>query len=259
MPPPAAARSVRPLPLVLALLVLLPGCLSGEKSPPAPSTPSETTDDASLRPVTQRFTGTALGTPAQPYVKEFPFPVPSGAVGLNGTLSWSLPAARLGLQLLDPDGKVVMEGYRDAEGRLVVATVEPPKPGEWRYRVTSTVAVNVSFQLDAVAELIVPASNVDRQTRVVGARSFYEVNLILEKDASFNFTFTSTGPVAWDVHSHPKSGVKYWQEGRGTEASQSFTAPERGVYSILFENEGATDVEVRYEVTGRFRLHSHSG
>jgi hypothetical protein len=252
---------VRLLPAVLALLVLLPGCLSSSEEPPAaPSAqPDTTTDDASLRPLTQQFTGTATATPAQPYTKEFPFAVPSGAVGVNGTLSWSVPAARMGLELVDPDGKVVERGYQDAEGRLVVATVEPPMPGEWKYRVTSTVAVNVSFRLDAVAELIVPADNVDRQTRTVGAASFYEINLILEKDAGLNFTFSSTGPVAWDVHSHPKSGVKYWHQGRGTEAAQSFTAPERGVYSILFENEGAADVEVRYDVTGRFRLHSHSG
>lgn len=260
--PPGGADGVRPVPLVLALaaLVLLPGCLSGaDDAPAAPTPPSVRTDDASLRPVTQQFTGTAMGSPAQPGVYEFPFDVPSGAVGLNGTLTWGSPAARFGLELVDPDGTVVERGYRDAEGRLVVATVEPPRPGKWTYRVNATLAVNVSFKVDAVAELIVPAENVDRQTRTIGAASFYEINLILEKGAGFNFTYTSTGPVKWDVHSHPKGGVKYWHEGEGTQASQGFTAPERGVYSILFENPGATDVQVQYEVVGRFRLHSHSG
>ena len=251
---------MRPLPLVLALVLLAAGCVSDE-APAGPSPPAdERTDEAGLRPVSQRFTGTATGTPAQPGVYEFPFQVPSGAVGLNGTLSWTgPPGPRFALALLDPDGKVVETGRVDASGNVVLATVEPPGPGEWRYRVTATLGVNVSFALDAVAELLVPAQNVDRQTRTVGAAGFYEINLILEKDASFSFTFSSTAPVKWDVHSHPKGGVKYWHEGVGTEGGVPFTAPERGVYSVLFENPGAVDAEVRYEIVGRFRLHSHSG
>ena len=259
MPPLGAAAGVRRLSLVLLLLALLPGCLSGEAPQGPPAQPDARTDDASLRPVTERFTGTATGTPAQPGAYEFAFTVPSGAVGLNGTLAFDDPAARLGLELVGPDGPVVERGRADADGNLVVATVEPPKPGEWKYRVTATLAVNAPFTLDAVAELIVPADNVDRRTLTLGAASFYEINLILEKDAAFNFTFSSTGPVKWDVHSHPKGGVKYWYEGEGTEGAQSFTAPDRGVYSVLFENPGATDVQLHYEVRGRFRLHSHSG
>lgn len=253
---------MRPLPPALvAALVLASGCISSE-SPPADEgqgAPDLRTDEAGLRPIEESFTGTATGTPAQPGVYEFPFVVPSGAVGLNGTLSTSAAGARLGLALVDPDGKVAESGYRDADGNLVVATVEPPKPGEWKYRVTATLAVNAPFRLDAVAELIVPADNVDRKTMTLGAASFYEINLILEQDASFNVSFTSSGPVKWDVHSHPGGRVKYWHEDEGTEGETSFTAPERGVYSVLFENAGATDVELRYEVVGRFRLHSHGG
>lgn len=249
---------MRVLPFALAAL-LLPGCLSPDAPAPGQPAPDLRTDDASMRAVSETFTGVATGTPAQPGTYEFPFTVPSGAVGLNGTLTWEGPAARFRLELLDPDGKLVETGRADADGAVVLATVEPPKKGEWTYRVTALLGVNVSFTLVATADLIVPENNVDRRTMQLGAASFYEINLILEKDASFNFTFTSSGPVKWDVHSHPKGGVKYWHEGEGTEAAQGFTAPERGVYSVLFENAGATEVRLSYEVAGKFRLHSHSG
>lgn len=242
-----------------ALLLLLPGCFSPDEAAPEGPAPDVRTDDASSRAISETFTGVGTGTPAQPGVYEFPFNVPSGAVGINGTLTWQGPAARFRLELLDPDGKVVETGRTDADGAMVLATVEPPKKGEWKYRVSAMLGVNVSFSLVATAELIVPENNVDRRTMQLGGRSFYEINLILEKGASFNFTFTSGGPITWDIHSHPPGGVKYWHEGTGTEASQGFTAPDRGVYSVLFENEGATDVPLQYEITGRFRLHSHSG
>lgn len=252
--------SVRPLLLSLVLLSLLAsGCFGGEPPADTPPAPDQRTDAASLRPVTESFSGTAMGNPAQPGVQEFPFQVPSGAVGLNGTLTWSSPAARFRLELLDPSGKVVETGRVESAGRMVLATVEPPKPGEYKYRVTAMVAVNVPFTLDVAADLIVPENNVDRRTMTLGAASFYEINLILEKDASFNVSFTASAPIKWDVHSHPEGRVKYWHQAEGTEGQLTFTAPSRGVYSVLFNNPGATDVQLQYEVMGRFRMHSHAG
>lgn len=250
----------------LALALVLAGCMAGEVPDPTPPA-DERTDDASLRPVTERFSGTATGTPAAPDVHEFPFDVPRGAVGVNGTLSFSQPtssvpvrqASGFALELFDPDGESVARGYRDVNGNLIVATVEPPKPGTWTFVVTATSALQASFTLDAVAELIVPEHNVLTQTIRLGQRSFFEINLILEKDASFVFSFNSTGPVRWDVHSHPPEGLKVWESGEGTSATYSFTAPERNVYSIMWENPGALAVDLTYHVDGKFRVHSHSG
>lgn len=253
--PPSAKLVV-----LLVLSLLSAGCLARDDGGgDDPLAPDERTDDASLRPLAETFSGTATGNPAMQGQYDFPFEVPSGAVGLNGTLSWDGPVARMRLELLDPSGKVAETGRADPDGRVVLATVDPPKPGTWTYRVTAIMAVNVPFTLEAVADLIVPAQNVDRQTRTLGAASFYEINLILEEGASFNFSFEATGPVKWDVHSHPPGGVKYWQEGEGESGGASFTAPSRAVYSVLFENPGAQDLTLRYEILGRFRLHSHSG
>lgn len=251
----------------LALVLALVGCLSGDA--PSADAPREevATDDASTRPVTQSFSGTAVGTPAMPYEEAFPFDVPRGAVGVNGTLAWEkppvAPPSGLGdafeLELVDPDGETVATGYPDVNGHLIVVTVEPPKSGTWTFVVRANVAASSPFTLDAVAELIVPKDNEVVKTVSLGQASFYEVNLILEQDASFRFSYNASDSVNWDVHSHPPEGLKEWETGAGTTAEYAFTAPHRDVYSILWENPGALPVDLSFEVRGTFRMHSHSG
>lgn len=255
-------------PAALLAILLTAGCLGG----PAPEedAPREdvATDAASLRPIAQQFAGSATGSPAAPYEERFTFDVPRGAVGVNGTLTYERPPAsvplratqQLALDLLDPDGEVASSGYEDVDGRIIVATVDPPKAGTWTFVVSSRAApVGVPYTLDAVAELIVPEHNLVAKTVRLGQRSFYEVNLILEKDASFTFSFNASAPVRWDVHSHPPSGLKEWETGEGATGGMSFTAPDRDVYSVLWENPGALPADLRFEVGGKFRMHSHSG
>ena len=255
MPRPGLALA---LALAFAPALALAGCLAQEEAPGAVPQ-DQVTDAATLRPIEEQFTGTAVGTPAAPFSEDFGFEVPRGAVGVNGSLSWSDPLARMDIALLDPDGEIIAEGYPDVNGELVVVTVEPPSPGTWTFRVTSDLAVSVPFTVDAAAELIVPENNVAAKTVELGQASFYEVNLILEEGASFVFGFNSTDAVRWDVHSHPPEGLKEWDAGEGTTGGASFTAPHRDVYSILWENPGALPTELDFQITGKFRLHSHSG
>ena len=244
--------------LALVLVVLLAGCVGEEPASQEAPQDDVRTDDMSSRTLEADFSGTALGTPAQPQVHEFPFSVPTGAVGVNATLAWDSPAARFELALVDPDGEVAAEGYPETEGRLVAATLDPPRSGEWTMRVTATLAVNVPFTLHAVAELIVPDDNLVRQTATLRTPGFNEVNVIMEANATFTFAYNATGDVKWDVHSHPPEGVKYWDQGTSASHAGSFTAPERGIYSLLFQNQGAVPVEITFEMRGRFRLHSHA-
>lgn len=243
--------------LALVLALVAAGCLDAPAAEEAPL-PDTQTDGADLRPIEASFSGTAMGNPASPFLEEFTFDVPQGAVGINATLSWSDPVARFGLELVDPYGELVEEGYPEQDGVLRVATLEPPASGTWVLRVTSDLSVNVPFALEAVAELLVPQDNVVRTTAQMNAGTFREINVIMEANATFRFTFEASGDVNWDVHSHPESGVKYWDEGTGTSHEGSFTAPERGIYSLLFENAGALPVDITYEMTGAFRLHSHA-
>ena len=253
-------------PLVLALALLLAGCVTTPEAPPTPPADVQT-DDAGTRPIVEQFSGTSTGTPNAPDEQTFEFDVPRGAVGVNGTLSYERPPASapfglsepFELALVDPRGEVVAEGYLDAEGRLIVATIEPPRPGVWSFVVRGIATVQTPFTLDAVAELIVPEDNVVAKTMELGQRSFYEVNLILEEGASFRFSFNASAPVAWDVHSHPPEGVKYWKQGESASDGWEFEAPARDVYSILWENPGALPADLSFEVHGKFRIHSHSG
>ena len=245
--------------VLLLALALVAGCLGEEEAPAPAPVGNVQTDDATLRPIEERFEGAATGTPASPGVYDFPFEVPSGAVGVNGTLAWSSPVTRITLQLLDPQGEVVDEGYPDVNGHLIVATVEPPRPGAWTFRVSSDLAVEDPFTLDAVAELIVPANNVVAKQLSLGQRGFYEVNLILEANATFTFSYNSTQPLRWDIHSHPPEGLKEWETGEGTTGGTTFTAPARSGYSILWENTAALPADVDLQVVGAFRIHSHAG
>lgn len=256
---------MRILSTILAVL-LVAGCLAKDEAPDTPRADTQT-DDAGSRPIVQTFDGTSTGTAATPDVQSFVLTVPRGAVGVNGTLSFDRtgPALPVGatrpfqFELVDPDGEVVAEGYQDVEGRLIVATVEPPKAGDWTFVVRGVAAVNSAFHLETVAELIVPAQNVVAKTLSLGQRSFYEVNLILEANASFAFSFNASAPVVWDIHSHPPAGVKEWQTGEGPTGAAQFTAPARDVYSVLWENTGALPADLSFEIGGAFRIHSHSG
>ncbi len=243
--------------LLLGLVLAFAGCIGGPTAPEEPG-PDAKTNDASIRAISENFTGTALGTPTTPYSQELEFTVPQGAVGINATLKWSAPVARFTLTLIDPQGETVEQGYPEQTGVLRIATLDPPRSGTWTFVVGSTASVNVPWTLEAIAELIVPQDNLVRTTARMEGTTFREVNVIMEENATFNFTFAASAPVKWDVHSHPPEGVKYWQEGQDASKSGAFTAPARGIYSLLFENDGATAIDITYEMMGAFRLHSHA-
>lgn len=247
---------VRPL-LLVALALVAAGCLGPEAAPATPPADAKT-DAMGLRAISQEFSGTALGTPATPYNQSFTLDVPTGAVGVNATLAWSDPVARFMLDLVDPDGETMAKGYPESDGRLVAATVDPPRSGTWTFFVRSSLAANVPFTLNATAELIVPDDNLVRQTTTLQTPGFNEVNVIMEANASFAFSFNASAPIHWDVHSHPGTEVKYWQQGTDASKTSSFTAPERGIYSLLFSNDSPVPAELSFEMRGKFRLHSHA-
>lgn len=243
--------------LALLLAALAAGCVS-EVPVAAPRTEDARTDDMSSRVLEADFSGSALATPAAPQAHEFPFDVPTGAVGVNATLTWTAQAARFQLVLVDPDGEERARGATEKAGQMSAATVDPPRSGTWTLRVVASVAVNAPFNLHAAAELIVPEDNLVRQTTTLRTPGFNEVNVIMEANHTFTFAFNATGDVKWDVHSHPGNQVKYWDQGTAASHAGSFTAPERGIYSLLFQNQGAVPVELTFEMRGRFRLHSHA-
>jgi hypothetical protein len=56
--------------------------------------------------------------------------------------------------------------------------------------------------------------------------------------------------IAWDVHSHDHSGgTKIHDKGTGGDGTVEFTAPEDGVFSVLWKNKGSTATPLDVSVT----------
>lgn len=249
---PRAAPRVRLL-TGLVLVALLSGCAAVSPTPatPSPIAPPE------AAPIERVFHGVANATRGHPFDANFSVEVPAGAAGLNGTLSWRPSEAHPRLTLVDPSGNLTEVGYPPAPGVLVVVTTRPPVPGNWSFRVTAEFAVNASFTLDTFLEPVVPAHNAFAQNITLAPRSIFEVNVVLDKNASMRYAFDASAPLAWDVHSHRDVSTVEWRNGTSARESGTFTSPALGVYSLLLEDRGDSPIAIDIRVEGAFRMHSH--
>jgi hypothetical protein len=104
------------------------------------------------------------------------------------------------------------------------------------------------------------AALANSHTFEVAPGKFAEANFRMGKDSTVTVTFAKgSGELAWDVHSHDHSGgTNIHDKGAGGAGSVSFTAPEDGVFSVLWRNEGAsaTPLEVSVELGDGASLHS---
>ncbi len=95
-----------------------------------------------------------------------------------------------------------------------------------------------------------PAVANDRSFQVEPGK-FAEANFKMKEGSTVAVTFSKgSADIAWDVHSHDHSGGrKIHDEGKGGEGTVEFTAPEDGVFSVLWNNGGSDptslDVSVR--------------
>lgn len=246
----------------VVLVLLLGGCL-GSSEPPAAARDggSHRTDAASERPLWTNATGRATASPAQPFQQEFPIDVPTGAVEVKVTLTWTpSPLNAFQLTLFDSEGKAIGRGFPEKDGQRSLATDAPPPSGRWKARVTSERALDAPFAVSARVSLLVPDRNTLEDTITLIGQGFAEVNLIMEDQAAFNYSFR-TDPattVAFNIHSHENGKTTYHAEGSYAEHRGSFAAPKRQIYSLLWENKGVGDVKLHYTVEGAFRVHSHS-
>jgi hypothetical protein len=76
-----------------------------------------------------------------------------------------------------------------------------------------------------------------------------EVNLSFRSASKARATFKASGPVAWNVHSHPASGLVEHQKGTTATGEIAFEPPSPGVYSFMWKNDGATPVTLEINVS----------
>lgn len=98
---------------------------------------------------------------------------------------------------------------------------------------------------------------------LVGERSwnlnpsqFAEANLAMNATHTVRAEFTASRELQWNIHSHNSSTNQQviHQNGTSQFGSIEFTAPENGIFSIMWTNRGLAaatlNVEIRGEATG---------
>jgi hypothetical protein len=94
---------------------------------------------------------------------------------------------------------------------------------------------------------------------VVEPGKFAEIDLEMGHGATLAVAFTAAGgPLAWNVHSHAGEAVTTHAEGAGSDGEIRFTAPRAGLFSVLWQNDGAaaTRLTTRLTPTGPVRVRS---
>jgi hypothetical protein len=94
----------------------------------------------------------------------------------------------------------------------------------------------------------------------IASGEFAEVNFEMAKGSTVIVTFDAgSGGIVWDVHSHDSSGgTQIHDRGEGGSGRVEFTAPEDGIFSILWKNEDPTDspLDVAVSLDKGTRIHS---
>lgn len=264
---------MRPHLFVLATLALVgAGCLSG----PADIAASDAAITNTDRPWQRVHVFDGERGPADA-PSAFTFDVPTGATAIEALLTWRQPGAQLGFRLLDPDGEEAARGWNEAEGRAYVTNTHPVVPGEWTLEIFSeralaaAYAATVTIRSDApdhgpiTTTFVLPPRNLARELPAelrgtasgAFARDFAEVNLNMVPGNAFDFAWTSTREVYFNVHYHGANGTTERPiEYRGASLEGNFTATKTEVYALLWRNEGTESVEIELEMDGAYRLHS---
>lgn len=247
---------------LLALSVLLGGCLTATPETPAakPADHAGMVMDSSRGESILLKDAIAAATPLTPYNKTYPFTVGPGVLEVRVNLTWTSPLTDIQVQMLDPDGKDQGRGVKEASTMRGMATVDPPVRGAWKLVVTSTRAVQDSYAANLTLTDFIPGSSNLTQAVNVAAQGFAELNLIMEGNETFDYSWATRegGATKFNIHSHENGETKYHVEGSFAKTNGTFTAPKRQVYSLMWENTGVTSLTIDLKLEGRFRVHSHS-
>ena len=85
---------------------------------------------------------------------------------------------------------------------------------------------------------------------VVAPGKFAEANVHLDAGAIVDATYDATDLIQWNVHSHPGKDPVTHEQGEGTAGTIRFTAPKKGSYSILWQNDNSSAVKLTVTLKG---------
>ncbi len=116
------------------------------------------------------------------------------------------------------------------------------------------VAVAVAAQTQANIARATPFRS-DEKTVILAPGKGIEVKARMQAGDSFNFRWTSTGPVRADMHGEPTGGKEdeftdYWKQKDITSSQGSFTAPFAGTHGWYWKNREDKPVTVTVKLDG---------
>jgi hypothetical protein len=198
-------------------------------------------------------TGQLTSSPLQPASSTGSFTVPNGTVLMEATLLWTPAQYGLRLELTDPAGTTTTTagtaGSLDAE-------LDAPALGTWTYAISSDFAVNAQWTLSVRMSVLSDDEELLAGTRTVPPGQFFEVNTEMENHTAFYWSWSASGTVHFDVHSHFDDEVQSHVDEDAERGRGNFTNHRKGGYSLLWENTGTLPVTLDYRVWGDFTLDS---
>ncbi len=187
--------------------------------------------------------------------QRFEFEVPNGTTEVEGILTWSTPGAVLDFAFFDPSGRENGNGWGESDSHRYVTSTYDVVPGMWTAVVSIERGVDADFDLAVEARLGQPYGPISG-TYEVPANDFAEINLNMVPGDFFNFTWSASSEVYFNVHFHSNGTTDRPIETTATALDGRFVAPANEVYSMLWRNQGVLPVTVTFEVDGAYRLHS---
>ncbi len=197
---------------------------------------------------TYTFSGSLTSTAAAPRTQSGTFDVPAGIDSMTATLTWTPAQFDLSVLLTDPNGDHV-EARPSAE-------IQGPAPGQWRYVVRSDLAVDASWELTIVVGDGAP--NLLANTILLNPGVFYEINTMMDNNATiyFQWTIVEDAEVDFNLHTHFDDEVDYPIRYTAASGAGNYTAQREGGHSLMWENPGGTPLRLQYRVWGDYELDS---
>lgn len=87
------------------------------------------------------------------------------------------------------------------------------------------------------------------RTLTVAPGEVVELNLAMPAGATARATFTASGPLEWNTHSHPGGELLTYTQGTDATGELSLSAEAAEVYSMMWKNTGTAPATLELRVT----------
>lgn len=186
------------------------------------------------------------------------FEVVEGTLSLNATLLWNPTQACVRLNFVSPGNDTIPAtacSPSPGTGTRVVE-VAAPATGTWQYQVDTTFPTPVAWQLSIRMPVQPGDETLLANSVTITPGTFYEINTEMPLNGTFNWDWTTTAQVHFNIHSHFNGQVQDHLDKDASSDKGNFTNDKAGGYSLMWENTGTLPVTLDYKVWGEYTLDS---